>query len=110
ASGRFSGWELDGVGTVELRGGSLPLPRSGAGLRLIPRGSQADYARLLRSYEAGVALMYTPHPGLVAIEMAAAGMATVTNTFENRDAAALEAISPNLISAEPSVAGRVGAL
>jgi hypothetical protein len=33
--------------------------------------------------------MYTPHPGLVAIEMAAAGMATVTNTFENKDAAAL---------------------
>jgi hypothetical protein len=54
--------------------------------------------------------MYTPHPGLVAIEMAAAGMATVTNTFENRDAAALEAISPNLIAAEPSVEGVVEAL
>jgi hypothetical protein len=110
ASGRFSGWELDGVGTVELAGGSLPLPSSGAGLRLIPRGSQADYERLLRSYDVGLALMYTPHPGLVAIEMAAAGMATVTNTFENRDAAALGTISPNLIAAEPSVEGVVEAL
>jgi hypothetical protein len=110
ASGRFSGWALDGVGTVELRGGSLPLTSSGAELRLIPRGSQADYARLLRSYDVGLALMYTPHPGLVAIEMAAAGMATVTNTFENRDAAAMTAISSNLIPAEPSVEGVVEAL
>jgi hypothetical protein len=110
ASGRFSGWELDGVGTVELRGGSLPLPRSGGQLRLIPRGSQAEYARLLRSYDVGLALMYTPHPGLVAIEMASAGMATVTNTFENRDAAALRAISSNLIGADPSVEGVVEAL
>jgi hypothetical protein len=105
AEGRFAGWELAGIGTVELRGGALPLPLSGAQLRLIPRSPQAEYARLLRSCDVGLALMYTPHPGLVAIEMAAAGMATVTNTFENKDAPALERISANLIGANASVEG-----
>jgi hypothetical protein len=108
AEGRFAGWELSGIGTVELGGGALPLPRSGARLGLIPRSPQADYARVLQSCDVGLALMYTPHPGLVAIEMAAAGMATVTNTFESKDAAALERISANLIGADPSVEG-VGA-
>jgi hypothetical protein len=110
ASGGFSGWELAGVGTVELGDGVLELPRSGATLRLVPRGPQADYGRMLSSFDVGLALMYTPHPGLVAIEMAAAGMATVTNTFENKDAAALAGISSNLIAADPTVEGVAAAL
>ncbi len=110
ASGGFSGWELAGVGTVELGGGALELPRSGATLRLIPRGPQADYGRMLSSFDAGLALMYTPHPGLVALEMAAAGMPTVTNTFENKDAAALQRISSNLVAADPTVEGVAAAL
>ena len=47
--------------------------------------------------------MYTPHPSLVPIEMASAGMLTVTNTFENKTAEALAAISANLIAAEPTI-------
>jgi hypothetical protein len=109
ARGRLAGWEVAGIGTVELRG-ALPLQRSGASLRLIPRTPQAEYRRLLRSFDVGLALMYTPHPGLVPIEMAAAGMSTVTNTFENKDAAALRRISANLIPAEPSVEGVAAAL
>jgi hypothetical protein len=58
----------------------------------------------------GLALMYTPHPGLVALEMAAAGMPTVTNTFDNKDAAALERISSNLIATDPTVEGIAAAL
>ena len=50
--------------------------------------------------------MYTPHPSLVPLEMASAGMLTVTNTFENKTAEALAAISPNLIAAEPDVDAR----
>jgi hypothetical protein len=110
AAGRFEGWEFAGVGTVELRGGALRLPSSGAQLRLLPRGPQDDYARLLRSFDVGLSLMYTPHPGLVAIEMAAAGMAAVTNTFEGKDAAALGRISSNLIAGEPTVEGVAAAL
>ncbi len=109
AEGRFEGWELIGVGTVE-GGSELILPRSGRTLRLAPRTSQADYATLLRSADAGLSLMYTPHPSLPPIEMAAAGMPTVTNTFENKDAAALAGISSNLIAAEPTVEGVSAAL
>ncbi len=47
--------------------------------------------------------MYTPHPSLVPIEMASAGMLTVTNSFENKTAAAMAAISPNLITADPAI-------
>ena len=54
--------------------------------------------------------MYTPHPSLVPIEMASAGMVTVTNTFANKTAAALAAISTNLLAAEPAVEAIAGAL
>ena len=105
AEGRFEGWDLAGMGTVAARGSELILPRSGRSLRLIPRSSQAEYAELLRSADVGLSLMYTPHPSLPPIEMAAAGMPTVTNTYENKDAAALAGISANLIAAEPTVEG-----
>jgi hypothetical protein len=57
----------------------------------------------LREHDVGLALMFTPHPSLVPIEMASAGMLTVTNTFENKTAEALASISSNLIAAEPGV-------
>ena len=68
----------------------------------MPSG-QADYARVLREHDVGLALMYTPHPSLVPIEMASAGMLAVTNTFENKTSRALADISPNLLAAEPTV-------
>ena len=110
AEGRFEGWDLAGMGTVAARGSELILPRSGRSLSLIPRSSQAEYAELLRSADVGLSLMYTPHPSLPPIEMAAAGMPTVTNTYENKDAAALAGISANLIAAEPTVEGVAAAL
>ena len=42
--------------------------------------------------------------------MASAGMLTVTNTFENKTADALAAISPNLLAAEPAIDAIAGAL
>jgi hypothetical protein len=72
-------------------------------MELLPRAAEAAYGDVLREHDVGLALMYTPHPSLVPIEMAAAGMLTVTNSFENKTAEALTAISPNLIVAEPSV-------
>jgi hypothetical protein len=44
------------------------------------------------------------------MEMASAGMLVVTNTFENKTAEALTAISPNLIAAEPTVEAVADAL
>jgi len=54
--------------------------------------------------------MFTPHPSLPPIEMAAAGMVTVTNSFENKTAAALASISSNLIAVEPTLDGVIGGL
>ena len=65
---------------------------------------------MLRDHDVGLALMYTPHPSLVPIEMASAGMLTVTNSFENKTAEAMTAISSNLITAEPSIDGVAAAL
>jgi glycosyltransferase involved in cell wall biosynthesis len=95
------GWELHGIGTVE-RGTRITLG-GGAGLELIPRSDQGAYASILREHDVGLALMHTPHPSLVPIEMASGGMLTVTNSFENKTAAALAAISSNLLTAEPTV-------
>jgi hypothetical protein len=47
--------------------------------------------------------MYTPHPSLVPIEMASAGMLVVTNTYANKTQASLSAISSNFIAVEPTI-------
>jgi glycosyltransferase involved in cell wall biosynthesis len=108
ARGGLAGFELAGIGTVSSRrrvdlGG-------GRSLELIPRAAQASYGDLLRGHDVGLALMYTPHPSLVPLEMASAGMVTVTNTFENKTPEALAAISPNLVAAEPGIEGVAAAL
>ena len=102
------GWTLHGIGSVEP-GRRLDLG-GGAALELLPRSSQGEYARALREFDVGLALMYTPHPSLVPLEMASAGMLTVTNSFENKTAAAMAAISSNLVAAEPGVESLAGAL
>ncbi len=109
ADGCFQqGWELRGIGTVES-GRRLPLGAE-AWLELLPRSGQSDYARLLSEHDLGLALMYTPHPSLVPIEMASAGMLTVTNTFENKTPEAVAAISSNLIAVPPTVEDIAAAL
>ncbi|HEX8976387.1 MAG TPA: glycosyltransferase [Solirubrobacteraceae bacterium] len=107
--GGLQGWELHGIGSVGGGRRTLSLG-GGAELQLVPRADQRAYGELLRGHDLGLALMYTPHPSLVPIEMAAAGMLTVTNSFENKTAAAMRAISPNLIAAEPTVGALASAL
>jgi glycosyltransferase involved in cell wall biosynthesis len=102
AAGSLAGWELNGAGTVQ-RGGSVPLG-GGAVLNLVPRSDQRAYAELLRGHDVGLALMYTPHPSLVPIEMASAGMVVVTNSYANKTPEALAEISPNLLAVPPSPA------
>jgi hypothetical protein len=107
--GVFStGWELHGVGSVH-RGQRISLGR-GASLELLPRSDQDAYASLMRAHDVGLALMYTPHPSLVPIEMASAGLLTVTNSFANKTGEALTRISSNLITAAPTVEGVATAL
>jgi hypothetical protein len=66
--------------------------------------------QMLPEHHVGLALMYTPHPSLVPIEIAAGGLLTVTNSFENKTARAMAAISQNLIAVPPIVEGVVGGL
>jgi glycosyltransferase involved in cell wall biosynthesis len=108
SEGALIGWELNGIG-AQGAARRFPLTAS-AELNLLPRAGQRAYASLLRDHDLGLALMYTPHPSLVPIEMAAAGMVTVTNTFENKNAGALAEISGNLVAAEPTVTGIATAL
>lgn len=99
--GAFRGWELHGIGTVEA--GRRVSVGGGAALDMLPRAAQDDYAGVLRDHDVGLALMHTPHPSLVPIEMASAGMLTVTNSFENKTAEAMTAISPNIAAADPGI-------
>jgi glycosyltransferase involved in cell wall biosynthesis len=106
--GAFEGdWEFSGVGAV---GGRSRVALGSTAMRLLPRSDQAGYAQLLRDHDVGLALMYTPHPSLVPLEMASAGMLTVTNSFENKDAAAMRAISGNIAAVEPTIEGVAGGL
>jgi glycosyltransferase involved in cell wall biosynthesis len=93
------GWEFHGVGAVTE--GRIPLTDAEQ-LILLPRQGQREYADLLPRHDVGLSLMFTPHPSLVPIEMASAGMLAVTNRFETKTAAALGEISPNLITVGPS--------
>ena len=103
-----AGWELNGIGTLESD--KRVALGDGAFLRLLPRRDQGSYAALLREHDVGLSLMFTPHPSLVPIEMASAGMLTVTNTYENKTAEAMAAISPNLRAVPPTVDGIVAGL
>ncbi len=106
--GAFIGWELRGIGTVGA-GRALTLPGN-VRLEMVPRSDQSSYGDLLRDHDLGLALMYTPHPSLVPIEMAAAGMLAVTNSFENKTQAAMTEISENLLAPAPTVAAIAQAL
>jgi WsaF, C-terminal domain/WsaF, N-terminal domain len=98
-----SSWELYGIGTV---GGATKF-RLGGGVELnvLPRQSEGRYADMLRKHDVGLSLMLSPHPSLVPLEMASAGMLTVTNSYANKTPKAMAAISENLITAEPTREG-----
>ena len=96
-------WEFVGIGSLG-DGTSVKLGR-GHTLALQPRLGLGDYTAALCGYEVGLSLQYVPHPGVVHFEMAASGVMTVTNTFDNRDERVLVAISPNLVPVDPTPEG-----
>ncbi len=100
--GVLDGWQARGVGAQRPQRATWG---DDLALEILPRQSQSDYASLLREHAVGMALMCTPHPSLVPLEMASAGMVVVTNTFENKTAERLRAISENLIAVEPTIEG-----
>jgi len=96
-------WELHGIGTV---GGATRF-RLGKDVELnvLPRQPEGRYADLLRKYDVGLSLMLSPHPSLVPLEMASAGMLVVTNSYANKTPEAMAEISENLITVEPTREG-----
>jgi glycosyltransferase involved in cell wall biosynthesis len=94
-------WEFTGIGTIATAG-KIPLA-PGISLSLMPRQGQENYREVLRAHDLGLSLMYTPHPSLVPIEMASAGMLTVTNTCGNKTSELLCQVSSNLIAVEPTI-------
>jgi hypothetical protein len=103
-SGAFRGaWEFWGCGCSSIQG-RIDLA-DGVRLGLLPRQDVSAYAKTLKAHDVGLALMYTPHPSLVPLEMASAGLLTVTNTYANKTAERLRDLSSNLIAVEATVPG-----
>jgi hypothetical protein len=97
------GWDLYGIGSV---GGPARFDLGrGRELRVLPRQDEGSYAEFLRKHDLGISLMHSPHPSLVPLEMASAGMVTVTNSYANKTPEALAQISPNLMVGEPTREG-----
>ncbi len=96
----LTGWSFHGIGS--LGGNKLELA-DGLPMELVPKTDLEDYIDMMPSFDVGLSLMLTPHPSLVPIEMAAAGMWVVTNTFANKTADQLRAISTNIIGVAPTI-------
>ncbi len=109
SSGAFPNeWEFFGIGAAQQMS-QVPLS-DGRPLTLLPRRDQSDYAKALPQFDLGLSLMYTPHPSLVPLEMASAGMVVVTNTYANKTEERLEEISRNIIASPPTITGIAGKL
>jgi hypothetical protein len=101
--GSFVGpWEFHGVGA--LAEATIPLGR-GHKLNLHAKMTEAEYDAFMHKVDVGLSLMYAPHPGLVAFEMASVGARVVTNTFDNRSETHLRGLSENIIPCEPTISG-----
>lgn len=102
-AGAFRGWEFHGIGSVAL-GGKIKLADD-VFMKLLPRLDQEKYRKILRDYDVGLSLMCSPHPSLVPLEMAKAGMWTVTNSYANKTPETLKSISTNFLPTPTSVEG-----
>jgi hypothetical protein len=109
AEGTFAGeWSFTGVGSLGTYA-DIDLP-FGNVLKIIPKLPGDDYYRELQTYDAGMSLILTPHPGVVHFEFARAGIPTVTNTYSNRNASELRQVSENIIPAIPTADDLVRAI
>jgi glycosyltransferase involved in cell wall biosynthesis len=98
-----SNWRFRGIGSINVAQTLELAP--GVPIEILPKMSLQEYIDVLPNFDVGLSLMLTPHPSLVPLEMASAGMCTVTNTFANKTADRLRAISTNLIGVAPTVDG-----
>ncbi|MDH3378764.1 MAG: hypothetical protein OEQ39_17710 [Gammaproteobacteria bacterium] len=101
-NGIFDGeWEFHGIGSSH---GDIPLPCEN-NLTMLGKVDLDTYRSLLPQYDIGLSLMYTPHPSLLPIEMAAAGAIAVTNECLNKTQVELQSISGNILATTPTIDG-----
>lgn len=92
-------WEFYGIGASH---NDMALP-NGRMLKMLGKVGLKEYRELLPGFDVGLALMYTPHPSLLPIEMAAAGQVVVTNSCMNKTTEELGRISTNFRVAQPTI-------
>jgi O-antigen biosynthesis protein len=68
----------------------------------------AEYLRLMRTADLGLALMYTPHPSYPPLDLAACGAVAATNKFGRKTS--LDSYSHNIICSELNLKSLVGSL
>ncbi len=99
----LAGWQLDVLGGVD---GGTELRLSGASkLRFLNAEADDLGTWLPHGYDLGLVLDLTPSMSLEAIEMAAAGLVTVTNSYGPKTEGFVSAISTNLVPSPATVAG-----
>lgn len=94
-------WEFYGMGSVSNYNKIKITDK--VKVKMLPKMSLDEYNETLKGFDLGLSLMYTPHPSLVPLEMAAAGMLVVTNSYSNKTKNKMRDISTNLIVGEPSI-------
>jgi hypothetical protein len=104
----FKGWEFLAIGG---RGGVPDLPIGGGHvLRPAPWKDYEGYAQSLQAADVLLCPMLSPHTSYPVLEMAACGGLSVTNSFATKTAERLAELSPDIVTAEPTVAGFARAL
>jgi glycosyltransferase involved in cell wall biosynthesis len=92
-------WEVIAVGGDI---GEQILP-SGIKIKHIGKFNLDEYKELLPQHDLGLALMDSPHPSLLPIEMASAGLLVVTNTYGIKNAEYFKGISSNIEATPPHI-------
>jgi hypothetical protein len=101
SEGLAANWTFIGIGGAE----DMDVVVGPSSIRLLGKLSLDDYGDVLMASRVGVALMHAPHPSMVPIDMASAGLNVVTTTFETKTSRAMKKIAPNIeaVPPEPSL-------
>ena len=76
-----AGWNIVSVGESYPVGYAFPVQN----LTVLGKVDLPAYGQLLSESSIGISLMVSPHPSYPPLEMAQAGVVTITNSFENKD-------------------------
>lgn len=102
-------WEFFGIGSLGDIKTELMLTDD-VELQLIQKMPYSEYINALSQYDIGISLMYAPHPSVPPLEMASAGMLTITTDFQNRSSSEMASISNNIIAASHTMESIVSSI